>query len=359
MRYPDHRHLLPWTTVRRERLLPEKAVGRAEAKRGQQVNLRDVVVRGTVPSRFVFIDAARILRLRHAEDLEALVIPVMGEAVEEGQVLAGADPERGRRVFSPANGIFRYAGEGRIIIQETPETVELEAGLVGNVVDVVTGRGVVIEAYGALFQGVWGNGSRVIGALRAEPEDGLESIFDESLEQRYSGTVVVTRRSLKAFTLSVIENQSIGGVIAPSMDPALIDQALHMNAAVLLTEGFGDLRMSGHLYSMMEQFIDRQVTVDAALPLRWSDTQRPEAFINLPSRSGERPPAPRIGQALRVGDTVRLTRAPHQGVVGEITDLPKTPQLLDNGLRVPCARISLVTGGSPLVPLANLEYLGK
>jgi hypothetical protein len=199
----------------------------------------------------------------------------------------------------------------------------------------------------------------VIGALRQEPEDGLDSIFGESLEQRYGGTVVLTRNALKAFSLTVIEAQSIGGVIAPSMDPALVDQALHMNTAILLTEGFGDLRMSGHVYGMLEQFIDRQATVDAALPQRWEDTRRPEVFINLPSRGGDRPPAPRISHTLRVGETVRLTREPRPGSVGEIVDLPKTPQLLDNGLRVSCARISLVTGESVLVPLANLEVLGK
>ena len=89
------------------------------------------------------------------------------------------------------------------------------------------------------------------------------------------------------------------------------------------------------------------------------DTHRPEVFINLPSRSGDRPPPPRISHALRVGESVRLTREPHPGSVGEISDLPKTPQLLDNGLRVLCARVGLVTGESVLVPLANLEVLGK
>ena len=87
--------------------------------------------------------------------------------------------------------------------------------------------------------------------------------------------VVLTRNSLQAFSLTVIENQSIGGVIAPSMDPSLIDQALHMNAAILLTEGFGDMRMSGHVYSMLEQFHERQATVDAALEQRWEGYSSP------------------------------------------------------------------------------------
>ena len=184
----DHRHLLAWTTVRRERMLPENAIGSAEAVKGQQVNLRDIVARGTVPSYFYFVDAARILRLRRPEELDALIVVERGEMVEEGQVLAGRRIDRGRRVFAPTTGIFTYAGEGRMIIQETPEEVEVEAGLVGQVISAHPTRGVVIEAYGALIQGVWGNGRRVIGALREEPEDGLDSIFGESLEQRYGGT---------------------------------------------------------------------------------------------------------------------------------------------------------------------------
>jgi hypothetical protein len=227
------------------------------------------------------------------------------------------------------------------------------------VVDVFPNRGAVIEAYGALVQGVWGNGRRVIGALRREPEDGLDSIFNESLDQRYSGTIVLTRRSLKEISLSVIENQNVGGVIAPSMDPALIEQARNMSAAIILTEGFGDLPMSSRLYGMLEEFFERQATIDAATPDRWEDVHRPEVFINLPARSGDRPPPPRVGRPFRVGDQVRLTRAPRAGSIGEITNLPKVPQLLDNGLRVPCAQIALVTGESVLVPLANLEILGK
>jgi hypothetical protein len=230
---------------------------------------------------------------------------------------------------------------------------------VGNVIEARPSRGVVIEAYGALVQGVWGNGRRVIGALRLEPDDGLDSIFDQSLEQRYSGTVVLTRNPIKAFTLAVIANQSIGGVIAPSMDPALVEQADSLSAAIILIEGFGDQRMSGHVYGLLEQFVERQATLDARLPQRWEDVHRPEVFINLPSRSGDRPPIASVGQSMRVGQTVRLTREPHPGSVGEVTDLPKTPQLLDNGLRVPCARVLLVTGESILIPLANLEVLGK
>jgi hypothetical protein len=56
---------------------------------------------------------------------------------------------------------------------------------------------------------------------------------------------------------------------------------------------------------------------------------------------------------------VRATCPPHAGLTGKIVDLPKTPTLLDNGLRVPCAQVEFVAGETAFVPLANLEYYGK
>ncbi len=358
MYYADQRHTIAWTTIRRERFLPDHSIGVVEVEDRQHVNLREIVARGAVPARYVFIEAAQFLNLRKPEALTDLLLVETGAEVEEGQALAGKQADRGRRVLSPVNGLVTYIGQGRIIVQETPELMELEAGLVGQVVETRPGRGVIIEAFGALVQGVWGNGRRVIGPLRMEPEDGLEGIFDDLIDRQYSGAVVVTRRALKETSLMVIEGQNFGGVIAPSMDASLYERAQEAKSAIILTQGFGDLRMSGYLLGMLDGFVGRQTTLDAVLPNRW-DSQRPEIFINLPPKAGERPPEVSINQVLREGMNVRLTRAPHIGSTGQIIDLPKTPQLLENGLRVMSALVELATGEKIRVPLANIEVFGR
>jgi hypothetical protein len=358
MLYVDQRHTIAWTTIRRERMLPDYAIGVVEVPNRQHVNLREVVARGAVPARYLFIDAARLLRLRRPDDLKELMLVNVGDEVEEGQPLAGKNPARGRRVFSPVTGVLVFVGEGQIIVQETPELAEVEAGLVGQVVETRPGRGVVIEAYGALVQGVWGNDRRVIGPLRLEPEGGLEGVFDDLIDRQYSGSVLVTRQTVSEALLRVAQQQNIGGIIAPSMSAGLYDQALAASPAILLIQGFGDLRMSAYIANMLEGFVGRQATVDAILPSRW-EARRPELFINLPVRSGEHPPEVNTRQALRTGATVRLTRDPHIGSVGQVIDLPKTPQLIDNGLRVPCARVELVTGEVVTTPLANIEVFGR
>ncbi|MBC6935330.1 MAG: hypothetical protein DWB42_05785 [Chloroflexi bacterium] len=353
--YPDQRHMLDLTTIRRERLLPAEALGGVEVAEGVGVNLRDIVARGSVPSRYVMVPAAEFFRLKSPADLEDLLNVQPGSAVEKGAALA---THKNRRLLSPVEGVVAYIGEGLIVIQQSPREVVVEAGLEGQVISLIAGRGVVIEAAGALLQGVWGNNRRAVGVLRLEPEDGIETIEGDELNTLYRGAVVVTRRPLRETGLLIMEDQGFVGIIAPSMEADLIEPALNAGGAIMLTEGFGSTRMSATIAAMLTGFVGRQATLDAFLPNRW-EARRPEVIINPASRSGGRPPRPNPDLALQIGTQVRLTRAPNAGQVGKVVNLPKTPYLLDNGLRVRCAQVELLTGERVMTPLVNLEVFGR
>ncbi len=355
--YPDQRHVLELTTIQREQLLPEDAIGSVEVRQGASVNLRDVVARGLMPSRYVMVDAAANLRLKKSEDLGEYLRVSIGEGVNPKTVLAEM-PKQRRKVLSPVDGIIADVNNGHIIIQIEPQEVELEAGLDGEVVRIQSGQGVVIETYGSVVQGAWGNNRRVIGILRTEPPNGLESMYGEDLDIQFRGTIVVTRRPLRQTGLDVMEDQNLGGIIAPSIEVDLMDAVLAAGGAVMLTEGFGSLRMSGLVYNMLNGFNGRQATLEAIQPNRWQ-TRRPEVIVNPSGRGASRAARPNINQALAVGTSVRLTRIPHAGDVGTVVNLPKTPILLENGLKVPCAEVESVTGEKITVPLANLEVFGR
>jgi hypothetical protein len=232
------------------------------------------------------------------------------------------------------------------------------AGVDGQVVAVQPGRGLTLETYGALLQGVWGNNRRAFGALRLEPDDGVESIYGEELDMQYRGAIIVSKRPLKETGLLIMADQGLTGLIVPSMDADLIPQALEASGAVLVTEGFGNIRMSATVFNLLNNFNGRQVMLDAAMPDRWTP-KRPEAIMNPTSRVQNRPARPNVNLTLAVGSTVRLTRPPNAGQVGRVTNLPKTPYLLENGLRVQCAQVELITGGVVMTPLANLEVFGR
>ena len=349
--YPSQRHLLSRTTIRRERFLPES--GEITVSPGVRVAMHDVVGHGASPAPYILIEAARELRLKDPDKLFDLLEVRIGEQVSAGEPLASLG-RRGRRLLAPVDAQVIDVAQGRIVLQELSAPLELEAFVNGTVVSVRRGRSVVIEAYGGVLQGVWGSNRRAIGTIRQEPSSGLENIFGNVIDAEYRGAVVVTRRTLKAVSFQVIEDQSFSAVIAPSMEPDLIDLALDTRAAILLTEGFGSRRMSNVVAQFLETMEGRQATVDALVA-----TGPPEVLIAVPLQPAERPLAPNLNATLQVGREVRLERGPFAGMVGHVIRLPKEPVSLDNGLKVPCAQVQLITGEKTYVPVANIEVFGS
>lgn len=356
--YPEHRHLLEKTAIRRERLLPDDVGGEVVVSSGARVALRDVVARGGAPAPFALIDAAKHFGLKDPEKLYDLLEVRIGEQVIEGDLLAGENGRRGKRLYSPISGHVVEITQGHIILQESVPAIELEAGLNGSVISIRKGRGVLIEAYGAVLQGMWGNNRRGIGTIRFEPSDGIESLYKDMIETNYRGIVIVTRRPLRLSSFSVIEDRGFSAVIAPSMEPDLIEEALDSVSAILLTEGFGSQRMSNTNAQFLEELQGRQATVDAVLPTLL-ESRRPEVVITVPLQPGERPLAPNLNAVMQVGSAVRLAGGEAAGMVGHVLSLPKDPILLENGLYVPCALVELVTGEKVHIPLANIEVSGS
>ncbi|MBI1258761.1 MAG: hypothetical protein GC204_14930 [Chloroflexi bacterium] len=355
--YPEQRHLLAKTAIRRERFLPDSSSGDVMVNSGTRVSVLDVVARGPSPSPYMLIEAARFFDLKNPDKLFDLLDVRIGEQVGTGDILAGKPGRRGKKLLSPVAGKIVDITQGRIVLQEVTPPVEIEAGLNGSVTSVRKGRGVVIEAYGGILQGVWGNDRRAIGTIRHEPSDGMENIYGDMVNTQYRGAVLVTRRPLKRVSFQVIEDQSFIAVIAPSFEPDLMPVALESRAAILLTESFGSSKMSNVIAQFLDTMEGRQATVDAALPAPL-ETRRPEVIINVPIEPGERPAGPNLSASLRNGREVRLTRGAYSGMSGYVIGLPKEPVSLDNGLRVACAQVELVTGEKINVPLANIEVSG-
>lgn len=351
--FPEQRHLLPLTLIRRERLLPPGVAGVLQVRENARVSLRDVVARGEAPAPYVLLNAAEFFGLKQDADLVPLMQVEIGDMVDKGQVIAA----RGRRkLLSPMIGAVRRIEAGRIIMQQESQPIELEAGLNGTVVEVRPERGVVIETYGAVLQGVWGNNRRAIGPLRQEPKSGLEGILLDAIDIQYRGAIIYTKRPLRPAALQMIEDQGFAGVVAPSVEADMIPRAIESGIAILLTEGFGTHRMSNINAAFLDEMNNRQATIDALMPVPL-DSRRPEVLINVPL-GDNRPPAPNDNLVLQPGLPVRVTRGGIPAVSGTVVDLPKVPILLENGLQVRCAQVELSTGEKIMVPLANLEVTG-
>ncbi len=354
--YPDQRIVSRLSTIHRECLLPDEAFGAVRVHEGQKVEVRDVVANGQIPARHIIIEAAEILGLRDKSAVSRLLLVKSNQVIDADTAIAGKRKDRGKRVFAPVRGIVVAVSGGRIIMQEMPELVNVEAGVAGRVIQVYPERGVAVEAVGSIVQGVWGNGRTIIATLRMEPEQDLRRLIQESLDIQYKGAVMVMINPLTPDLIPLLEEGNINGVIAPSMPATMIEQAMQSNIAVMLTEGFGQLRMAGQVFNLLKEYDGYQVTLDADVPGRWT-SRRPEAVINRPI--DERPPGLNLNASLKTGLRVRITRPPHLGQIARIQDLPNQPIELPNGLRVAGARVELISGEVVNIPLANLELAGR
>ena len=289
-----------------------------------------------------------------SEELQELLLVELEQPVRKGTAIAGEDSERGRRVFAPIDGYVMWVGDGRIVMQEPTSKIELEAGVRGQVVQVIENRGVAIEATGGVIQGVWGNDRHVIASIRFEPEHGIVSIAPDDIENTYRGDIVITQSPLIEREIDIAIAQSFAGLIAPSMDSSLLEKALNTKIAIMLTTGFGQGQIARNVLNVLELYEGYQGVMDAALPQRFSN-RRPELMIHRMVQDdlpvGESIP-------LQEGMKVRITRAPYAGRTGEVVDLPSNKVRMPNGLRVKVARVEVAVDEIVDVPLVNLELAG-
>jgi hypothetical protein len=357
--YPEHTFILGLATIRRERRLPPGAFGEAVVREHQRVEASEVVLRGSVPGRYVILEALGPLGLRVGDVLaDEWFQARVGEQVKKGQVIAARGKGRGAKTLkAPVDGIMARIDEGQVILQATPQPVEVYAMCPGEITS-VRPQEVLLETYGALIQCAWGNGKRTYGIYKPEPPEGIESLKEEALLQAYRSTaIVMTRPIASTLIFNVAFEQEITALIAPSMHADLREAALRQPIPIILTEGFGEQQMSEIVYNLLRDNVGRPALIDATEPVRWTSS-RPEIIIPLPS-GGQLPPVPEMDQPLVEGSIVRLTRAPYTGMTGRVRQLPDSPRAVENGLRLAGAEVQLSSGRTVFVPLANLELLGR
>ncbi|GIV81564.1 MAG: hypothetical protein KatS3mg051_0918 [Anaerolineae bacterium] len=358
--YPETTVIKGLARVIRHRQLPRGAVHRRTlVSAGAQVSAVTVVLQGEVLREYHVLDVAKALKwpkATPAQIAEAILV-TEGQRVRLGQELAQRGRGRRPRVLqSPAEGEIVEIEDGRIILQSSERSVEVLARIPGEV-ESVENEVVRINGTGAVIQCAWGNGQFFFGSYLFLPSEGFAELrkADPTMSP-YRGKVLISPVPVERAELLIAQHLQVAGVVAPGMPASLREFAMGLTFPVILTEGFGHRQPTTLIYRLLHSNMGRQATFDAALPERWS-WDRPEIVIPLPA-GGVFVEPPSVIRTLEVGEQVRLTRAPWDGVLAEVVALPAGAQTIDNGLRVQCARVRLPNRREVLVPLANLEALG-
>jgi hypothetical protein len=344
-------HVLPMTRVHRHRLLP--VTGRVLVRKGQNVTPVEVIGEANHEPRHVLLDLVSGLGVGISE-ADKYLEREAGEVVAEGDVIAGPVGWGKRVVRAPTSGKIILTGRGKVLLEEESSPYQLLAGLPGEVISLIPGRGAVIESVGALVQGVWGNGRIDFGKLRVlikKPEDMLSV---DQLDIDLRGSIVFAGYCGDEQVLNSAAELPLKGLILSSMASSLMPVAEDMSLPVLVLEGFGLLPVNSAAFNLLLTSDQREIAINAE-KLEPYANQRPEAFISLPVNQMVR--ESRDATVFSPGQKVRIVRAPHQAQIGTLVNIQPGIQVLPNGIKTISAEVELEDSNKVKLPLVNLEVL--
>lgn len=358
--------------LRRARRLPLK--GQVLVKAGDAVGPQDVVARTELPGNVQTINLASRLGVGPGGIPQALRKRV-GSDVRSGELLAETQGLFGfarRNVVAPADGFIESVSPvtGQLVLREPPTPVEVSAYVRGIVAEVLPGEGVIVEARGALLQGIFGVGGETWGAVALAVDSPDAELAPGRLRPEHRGHVVVGGAFVTHDALMRARELGVAAVVVGGLDDLDLRRLLGRDLGVaitgseelgftlVLTEGFGRIRMSDRAWDLLGARAGRLASVNGATQIR-AGVLRPEVLI--PESAASSVPVERGTEAgLALGSLVRVIRAPHFGRVGQVVELPPELRRLETEAMV---RVLVVVfpedGTRVVVPRANAEIIGS
>ena len=344
-------HVVPMTTIRRERQLPIPGV--ITVRMNEKVQAGDVLGEAEPAARFFSLDLARALGLPAKEAVRHLKRE-RGERVDAGDILAGPAGVTRRTLRAPGAGEIVAIQEGKVYFEAKGAAVPLRAGFSGVVVGSDGIQSVTLEATGALVQAVWGNGKEDSGVMRQVGLDAADKLEPERFDLSMRGAVLLAGMCSHPAVLMQAADLAVRGVILGSLAADLVPQVRRLSFPVIVTEGFGETPMNSAAYAVLSANAGREVTVDGRVGGPYS-TQRPEVIIPLPAPRQVTVPDEVV--PVNPGIRVRVVQAPHVGAVGIVREVPLRAVVYPSGVLARSARVDLEGIGPAMIPLANLEIL--
>jgi hypothetical protein len=375
------------TVVEKTRRLPLK--GQVLVQEGERVLPDTVVARTELPGLMQTVRMADRLGIEPKEVAETLRVR-QGDRVSKGDLLAETKGLFGRlfrsQVVSPTTGTVELISPitGHVGIREAPTPVERTAYIRGVVTRVLPEEGVVVSCRGALAQGIFGVGGERLGEIAMATAQPDEMLTERALTATHRGKIVVgghgvTRSALQCAAEVGVVGIVCGGVVdrelmdwlAESLNRPGYDIGVAITGqeaipfTLVLTEGFGAIRMAARTYALLSSLAGRTASINGATQIR-AGVIRPEVIVpfeDSPAAASSFPtlyPLPSTlsdsGQ-LVVGAPIRMIREPYFGLLGSVSALPPELVKVESEAVVRVLQATLEDGRTITVPRANVEII--
>jgi len=340
----------PLAKIRRHRELP--APGKVVVRQGQKVEALDIIAETILAPEHIMLNIARSLNVT-TEKADELIQRAAGETINKGDLIAGPVGLAKRVVRAPRSGRIVVAGDGLVLMQVNSTPYEVHAGMPGAVTDLIPDRGAVVEATGALVQGVWGNAQTEFGLMQVKMKSPDDQLTTDHLDVSQRGSIILGGYCGDGRVFQKAAEIPLRGLILTSMDSALIPFAQKAPFPILVLEGFGFHPLNAISYNVLVTNNGREISLNAEALDHYKGI-RPEIVIPL-GASREPEDSSLSVEDFAPGHKIHLVRAPHAGKTGTIASLFHEPIRFPSGIRALGADIILSNDQHVTVPLANLE----
>lgn len=357
--------------VRRERRLPLK--GEVLVRLGDLVGPDSVVARSELPGNVQTVNLAARLGVDPAK-VPGTLARKAGSAVRKGELLASARALFGlmkNQVVSPADGTVESVSSvtGQLLLREPPIPVEVNAYVRGRVAEVMEGEGVVVEARGALVQGIFGVGGETYGRIAVATARADEPLEAVQLVAEHRGCVVIGGSHVSHATVLRARELGVAALVVGGFDDHDLRELLgrdlgvaitgqeELGLTLVLTEGFGRIAMAGRTWDLLNASVGRVASVSGATQIR-AGVMRPELLVPHDVAGAAPPGGEARGGSLELGTAVRVIRQPWFGRLGRVVELPAELRALDTEAFVRVLVVEFADDGTrATVPRANVERI--
>jgi len=337
--------------IQRIRQLPFSGI--VLVKEGDQVNPDDVIAEASLPEKIVMLDISRGLSLPQ-DEAESCVVRGIGEKLSEGDIVAQCEKPLSRLVRAPVSGRLVDVTHGRAVLSAGENLIQVKAGMMGEVIEVIPEYGAVIQIHGSLLQGVWGNGKIGKGPLYWVDSPPSTPIEVPALEELESGQILSGGLCHHESVFEYALEKGVAGMILNAMSPGLIASVSALSIPVIVLSGFGAFPVDQRTADLFQSQTGKTACLNATVADTLRGT-RPEVIIPLEGKlTGED-----LGfqSDITAGQSVRILSGVFAGWVGEVEECPKDPIRFESGLKVSAAVIHLEDGKTVSVPQSNLVVL--
>ena len=355
--------------VRKERRLPLK--GEILVKVGDRVQPETVVARTDIPGMVYTVKVAEEFGLEPPDAIKALLVK-QGDTISVGQVVARSKSFFGlftAECKSSMAGKVEFITEatGHVGVRTAPRPVEVDAYIEGTVVEVIGSEGVVVEAYCAIVQGIFGIGGERGGVLVVDDKFSRRPITEKTITPEHAGCVLVGKETITAAALRKAAQIGVAGVVVGAIaDTEMIEYLGHdigvaitgqeeIGTTLILTEGFGSISMADTTYTLLNYLRRQRVSINGATQIR-AGVIRPEvisACRDMPETAGEATES----FALEIATRIRMLADPYFGQLAWVYALPSDPVEIETGSFARVLVAELPDGQHVSVPRANVEII--